>query len=132
MSMDQEIIMDIKIKIEGTDLVMAAAIGAAVAKGLEAEGFLNVTAKVVMVYQELNLDPLFNQSGKVNQLNQVIDQQPVPSKPTRPPLTLTEIVPAQIGLGYPEILEHLRATRPADFHQPILIDTGMDTARCLA
>lgn len=115
--------MGIKIKIECDDVVLSAAIGAAITRAFEAEQFTNVKTKMLLVYQDITGDEaLF---GRLSTLNELAGDK---IKHRRPPLCAVELVPGKpeyLDTVPPSMLSRAIARYPTLLGVPILIDLSM-------
>jgi hypothetical protein len=112
----------IKIKIEGGDLALRAAIATSIAEGLKRDDFTNVKAKMMMVYTKVDRDiggaPMMNFSRKSVLVEGV--------KTTTPDLTELILTPPEIAVTYPVMIEHLKADAPSNLTTAILIDMDVE------
>jgi hypothetical protein len=110
----------IKIKIEGGDLALRAAIATSIAEGLKRDEFSNVKAKMTMVYTKVQRDvggaPVPNFSKKSILVEGV--------ETACPSLTEVGIMPPRIAVTYPVCIDALKERAPEQLATPILIDMG--------
>jgi hypothetical protein len=108
----------IKIKIEGGDLALRAAIATSIAEGLKRDDFTNVKAKVTMVYTEVDRDVGGAPSRNFSKRSILVDGV----ETAKPGLTEVIIVSPEIAVTYPACIEHVKDATPAKLETPILID----------
>jgi hypothetical protein len=120
-------ISPVKIKIECEDMLLNSAIASAIADGLQRADFDNVMVKSLMVYQEVNRDPITGVPQDFEKKN-IINDAGAPAaieQAKRPPLITTELLPTWV-LAHPYCVDELHQRAPEQLHSPVLIDQGIE------